>query len=418
MAERGGCGDFDPDSLPAEEALRRMRAAVRAVTGIDAVALADAHHRVAAAAVTAAAPVPNSRNAAMDGYAVNALDLPADGACTLHIKGAAAAGHPFTGVLQRGQCVRIMTGAPLPAGADTVVMQETVTVDVGAATVTIGGGQRKNQFVREAGGDFDVGDTVLSAGDFIDAAALGVLAAAGAATVRVVRKPRVAFFSTGDELRAVDQHLASGELHDSNRHTLGAMLRELAVEAADFGIVRDDPAATGRALGDAAANADAVIATGGASVGDADYVRRMLGEMGRVHFWKIAMKPGRPLSFGEIGGALFFGLPGNPVSVMVTFRQFVLPALRRLMGLRETAPLRINARLSTPLQKKPGRLEFQRGILALAKNGEYTVRTTGSQDSAVLSSMHKANCYIVLPAAQGDTAAGAIVAVEPFGVWI
>lgn len=418
MAERAGCGDFDPNSLPAGEALRRMRATVKAVTGGEIVALADAHHRVAAAAITAAAPVPNSRNAAMDGYAVNALDLPTGGACTLRLAGAAAAGHPFTGILQRGQCARIMTGAPLPAGADTVVMQEVAAVNVDTATVTIGAGQRKNQFVREVGGDFNVGDTILSAGDFIDAAALGVLAAAGAATVRVVRKPRVAFFSTGDELRAVDQPLAAGELHDSNRHTLGAMLRELAVEAADFGIVRDDPAATGRALGDAAAKADAVIATGGASVGDADYVRRMSGEMGRVHFWKIAMKPGRPLSFGEIGGALFFGLPGNPVSVMVTFRQFVLPALRRLMGLRETVPLRINARLTTSLQKKPGRLEFQRGVLALAKNGEYTVRTTGSQDSAVLSSMRKANCYIVLPTAQGDTAAGAMVTVEPFGVWI
>ena len=418
MAERAGCGDFDPNSLPAEEALRRMRAAVKAVTGAETVALSDAFRRVAAADITAAAPVPTSSNASMDGYAVNALDLPAGGACTLRIKGTAAAGHPFTGVLQRGQCARIMTGAPLPAGADTVVMQEAATVNVGAAAVTIGAGQRRNQFVREVGGDFNAGDTILSAGDFIDAAALGVLAAAGAASVRVVRKPRVAFFSTGDELRAVDQPLAAGELHDSNRHTLGAMLRALAVEAADFGIVRDDPAATGRALGDAAASADAVIATGGASVGDADYVRRMLGEMGRVHFWKIAMKPGRPLSFGEIGGALFFGLPGNPVSVMVTFRQFVLPALRRLMGLREAAPLRISARLAAPLQKIPGRLEFQRGILALEKNGEYTVRTTGSQDSAVLSSMRKANCYIVLPPAQGDTAAGAAVTVEPFGVWI
>ena len=407
--------DYDPGSLPVGEALRRMHGAVKPLAETETVPLLAARERVAAEDVYSPLTVPGFDNSAMDGYALDGAALPHKEARAFRIAGEARAGHPFAGRLAAAECVRITTGAPLPRGADTVVMQEYAEED--GDTVTIGAGHKRGAFVRAAGQDLREGDRVVAAGRLLDAAALGLLASIGLTGVRVIRKPRVVYFSTGDELRPVGGPLGYGELYDSNRYTLHGMLGGLAIETIDLGVTPDDAAQTRATLERAADLGDAVIATGGASAGDADHVRPMLEQLGRVNFWKIAMKPGRPLSFGAIGDALFFGLPGNPVSVMVTFQQFVLPALRRLMGLQTVRPLRVPARLAAPLRKQAGRMEFQRGILDEGEDGGLRVVPAGSQDSAVLSSMEQANCFIVLPLESGDLETGVMVQVEPFHPW-
>ncbi|MGB5623071.1 MAG: molybdopterin molybdotransferase MoeA, partial [Gammaproteobacteria bacterium] len=247
------------------------------------------------------------------------------------------------------------------------------------------------------------------------AAHVGLLASLGVPDVRVCRRPRVAYFSTGDELRPIGTPLGPGQIYDSNRYSLGAMLTRLNLEPQDMGVVRDDPAALEAALSAAAAEADAVITTGGVSVGAADHVTETLARLGSVGFWKVAMKPGKPIAFGRIGEALFFGLPGNPVSVMATFYQLVQPALERLRGIaRPAPPVLLRARCNDRLRKRPGRIEFQRGVLEHEGDGRYTVRGVGHQGAGVLRSMADANCFIVLPAEQDEVAAGSEVMVQPF----
>ncbi len=404
--------DREPGVLSVADARARLLQRIAPVTGHERLALREALGRVLARDVVSPIDVPGHTNSAMDGFALRHADLAADDFTELRVVGTALAGQPWDGRLAAGECVRIMTGAPLPAGADTVVMQERVR-DHGA-TIVVGTGQRPGQNVRRAGEDLARGQVALPDGRRLTPADLGLLASLGQAEVSVLRRPRVAFFSTGDELRGLGEPLAPGEVYDSNRYTLYGMLRRAGVALRDLGVIPDDLDALRAAFDDAARHADVVITSGGVSVGEADYTKQVLDELGEVSFWKIAMKPGRPLTFGRLGAAWFFGLPGNPVAVMVTFYQFVLPALHQLAGERDWRPLVVPATLTEPLRKKPGRAEFVRGVLETGPDGRLTVRSTGAQGSGILRSMSEGNCFLLLDAEQGDLAPGARVAVQPF----
>ena len=406
--------DFDPSSLLVEQALERIEALVAPVAGTERLAIRESLGRVLAEPVCSPIDVPAHDNSAMDGYAVRAADAAGAGPTVLRVLGTAWAGRPFAGTVGPGECARIMTGAVMPAGADAIVIQERTEPATGNA-IRFSEPTRAGDNVRAAGEDVARGATVLHAGQRIGSAELGLLASLGTVEASVRRRVRVAFFSTGDELRSLGQPLDPGCVYDSNRYTLLAMLREIGAEVLDLGVVRDVREDVERAFREAAATADAIVTSGGVSVGEADFVKETLERTGEVAFWKIAMKPGRPLAFGTVGGALFFGLPGNPVSVMVTFYQFVQPALRRMMGEAATAPVRFRVPCASRLRKRPGRVEFQRGVLAYDDSGRLTVRSTGGQGSGILSSMHEANCFIVLPLASDGVEPGSEVEVEPFG---
>jgi molybdopterin molybdotransferase len=306
-----------------------------------------------------------------------------------------------------------MTGGMMPEGADSVVMQEHVERD--GNTVRIGTGHRQGQNVRAAGEDLATGQQVFTDGKRLTAADIGVLASLGLGEVTVYRRLRVAFFSTGDELQAVGQPLGPGEIYDSNRYTLYGMLKKLDVEIIDMGVVRDQRDLIEEAFVEAAASADAIVTSGGVSVGEADFVKETLEMLGSMSFWKIAMKPGRPVTFGHINKAVFFGLPGNPVSVMVTFFQFVRPALLKMSGdAGPSAALTLRARTTGALRKRTGRYEFQRGVLEQIAPGEFTVRSAGAQGSGILRSMSEANCFILLEPDQAGIESGQEVLVQPF----
>ncbi|MFU8837719.1 MAG: molybdopterin molybdotransferase MoeA [Thiohalomonadaceae bacterium] len=392
------------------EALQRIRGALQPISGIERRHLRDAWQRVLAEPVSSPLNVPGYVNSAMDGYAINSASLRQDQALT--VIGQALAGVPFDGQLQPGQALRIMTGAMLPEGADTVIMQEDVQRE--GDQIRIQGQHQAGANVRQIGEDIAAGAVVLAAGKILGAAELGLLASLGIAEVSVRRRLRVASFSTGDELCSIGQPLQAGQIYDSNRYALYGLLREMGVEHIDMGVIRDDRQAIRQAFQDAASIADVVITSGGVSVGDADFVKQTIDELGQVDFWKIRMKPGKPLAFGRLGDAVFFGLPGNPVSSMATFYQIVLPSLRHLQGQAWQAPLGLLVRCSTALKKSPGRADYQRGILEMDAQGELSVRSTGHQGSHILSSMSQANCFIVLPDEAGNTAADETVMVQPF----
>lgn len=404
--------DFDSASLSCDEAMANILQHVQAITGFEKVHLRAALDRVLAQPVVSRISVPAHTNSAMDGYALNGRDLPASGTKTLTVAGASFAGKPFNGTVESGHCVRIMTGAVLPDGTDTVILQEHVEVD--GNRIRIDSRHQPRQNIRAAGEDIRSGETVLPAGQLMTPADLGLVASLGIGELAVLRRPRVAFFSTGDELRSIGEPLARGDVYDSNRYTLFGMLTRLGVDFIDMGVVCDEREALRAAFVQAAENADAVITSGGVSVGEADYTKEILAELGQVRFWKVAMKPGRPLAFGRLGKALFFGLPGNPVSVMVTFYQFVQPALRKLMGSRPRNLVPTQARAATVLKKRPGRVEYQRGTLSLNEAGELLVTPTGDQGSGILTSMSIADCFIVLPMECGKVEAGALVQIQPF----
>jgi molybdopterin molybdotransferase len=355
--------------------------------------------------------VPAHDNSAMDGYAVRFSDLDT-GETALTEVGTAFAGRVFDGKVGARECVRVMTGAVMPAGTDTVVIQEVARKD--GHRVLVPPGQKKAQNVRYAGEDLKAGIAVLHPGRQIGPADLGLVASLGIGEVAVKRKLKVAFFATGDELASIGTPLKEGEVYDSNRYTLCGMLERLGVEVKDLGVVRDDPALLEDAFRRASALSDVVITTGGVSVGEADFTRELMAKLGEVLFWKIAMRPGRPMAFGRIGNAFLFGLPGNPVAVMVTFYQFVRDALLHLSGRSDdyAIPL-LKVKAAAPLRKVPGRTEYQRGIL-FREDGEWKVRTTGQQGSGVLRSMSEANCFIVLEHARGKVDAGEPVGVQLF----
>ncbi|MEO5574541.1 MAG: gephyrin-like molybdotransferase Glp [Gammaproteobacteria bacterium] len=404
--------DYDPESLTVAEALQHIRHALPPPTRMETLALRDSLGRVLAVDISSAVNVPAHTNSAMDGYGVASSDLPARGIREFRMAGTAWAGSPFSGRIKSGECVRIMTGAVLPAGTDTVVMQEHIERD--GDTIHIGAGHKAGQHVRKAGEDLAVGELALTAGMLIGAAQLGLLASLGIGQVSVFQLPRVAVFTTGDELRSLGESLNLGEIYDSNRYTLYGMLARLGIEPIDLGVVRDSRSDVEAAFVRAATMADVIITSGGVSVGEADFVKETLEKLGVVNFWKIAMKPGRPLAFGKINNTWFFGLPGNPVSVMTTFYQLVQPALRHLMGLSTTTGMLFKVPCASRLKKSPGRMEFQRGILQRDGAGQLVVLSTGEQGSGILSSMSAANCFIVLPLEAGPVEAGTLVDVQAF----
>ncbi|HYA19087.1 MAG TPA: gephyrin-like molybdotransferase Glp [Burkholderiales bacterium] len=411
LRELSCADDYDPDSMPVAKAREFIQAYLTPITGTEKVNIRAALGRVLAEDIVSSINVPAHVNSAMDGYAVRFKDLSAQGETILRMIGTALAGKPFAGRIGDQQCVRIMTGAVLPDGADTVIMQEHASPD--GQMIRFRGAQKAGQNIRQAGEDLAIGQVVLKSGKHIRPAELGLIASLGIAEIAVRRRLRVAFFSTGDELRSIGSPLAEGQIYDSNRYTLYGMLTNLGAEILDMGVVKDDPASLEQALSEAAATADVVITSGGVSVGEADYIKELLSRLGEVVFWKIAMKPGRPLAYGKIGKSHFFGLPGNPVSVMVTFYQFVRDALLILMGRKgDIAVPVLKANCNSALKKAPGRTEFQRGILSQDAKGVWSVRVTGEQGSGILRSMSEANCFIVLPENQGNVVPDTLVDVQ------
>ena len=398
--------------LSVSDALQRIHSTLTPITGFERCALRDAHRRIVAEAVTSPLNVPPYVNSAMDGYALFSGDIPAAGEVTLKVFGSSFAGTPFEGTLPPGSALRIMTGAKVPEGADVVVMQELAQRD--GEMVTIGSGHRSGENIRHIGEDIAQGGVVLTPGQKIRAPELGLLSSLGVAEVTVRRRLRVASFSTGDEICSIGEQPREGQIFDSNRFSLFGMLKDMNVEHIDMGVIRDDPQAISEAFQSASEIADVLITSGGVSVGEADFVKQTLDRLGQVDFWKISMKPGKPLAFGTVNDTVFFGLPGNPVAVMATFYQIVQPSLRYLAGEKSTMPLRVRVRAADKLKKRPGRQDFQRGILRADEQGELRVHTTGNQGSHVLSSMSQANCFIVLPAESGAIEPGDWVEVEPY----
>jgi len=403
--------DYDPNSMPVQKAREVIARFLSPVTATERIGVRAALGRVLAEDVISPLDVPAHDNSAMDGYAVRFADLKGDGEVTLKMTGTSFAGVPFKGSVKAGECVRIMTGGVVPAGADAIVMQE--HVKVAKDQIAIGGGHKKGQNLRKAGEDLATGQVALKRGVALRPADVGLISSLGIGEVTVYRKLRVAFFSTGDELVSIGSQPKEGQIFDSNRYTIHGMLTRMGCEVLDMGVVRDDPALLEKAFSEAAGSADVVITSGGVSVGEADFVKDLLGKLGEVVFWKIAMKPGRPLAYGKIGGAHFFGLPGNPVSVMVTYYQFVRDALLKLSGL-DPVPVvpTFKVPCTSALKKAPGRTEFQRGILSQDATGNWSVRVTGEQGSGILRSMSEANCFIILSTDQGNVAPGNLVDVQ------
>jgi molybdopterin molybdotransferase len=409
---------YDPNALPVQRAQEFIARLVPRVETIEMLSLRSALGRVLARDLVSPFNVPAHDNSAMDGYALRGSDLQADVPTRLALAGTGLAGQPYDGSVAGGQCLRITTGAVMPAGLDTVVPQEFVKLEDDAVIVPAGA-VRAGDNRRLAGEDLAAGSAALAAGRVLRPADLGLIASLGMAEVPVRRRLRVAFFSTGDELRSIGEPLDVGCVYDSNRYTLWGMLQRLGVELIDLGVVRDEPAALEAAFRQAAASADAVITSGGVSVGEADYTKRIMAELGEVLFWRIAMRPGRPMAIGRIasGGqrhAILFGLPGNPVAVMVTFYAFVRDALLAMSGATvEPLPM-LRAASTEAIRKKPGRTEYQRGIVSRGASGQWQVAITGSQGSGILRSMSVANGLVVLHHDQGNVAAGEAVDVLPF----
>ncbi len=408
---------YDPNTLPVAQAQEFIARLVPRVTAVEMKPIRDVLGRVLARDVVSAIDVPAHDNSAMDGFALRGSDLQSDAPTHLRIIGSGLAGQNFEGDVPPGGCVRITTGAVMPAGLDTVVPQEFTQTEGDTLIVPVSllkAGDNR----RLAGEDLARGEPALMAGRLLRPADLGLLASLGQAEVPVFRRLRVAFFSTGDELRSIGEPLDAGCVYDSNRYTIWAMLQRLGVEAIDLGVVRDQPAALAEAFTQAAGCADAVITSGGVSVGEADHTKKIMAELGEVLFWRIAMRPGRPMAIGRIGDAqhqaILFGLPGNPVAVMVTFYAFVREALLRMTGAAPEAMPLLRAACVEPVRKKPGRTEYQRGIVTRAADGEWQVRITGAQGSGILRSMSQANGMVLLHHEQGSVQAGEMVDVLPF----
>jgi molybdopterin molybdotransferase len=400
--------------LSVDDALERIKVAIQPVMASERVVLKKALGRVLSEEVVSPINIPYDRNSSMDGYALSSKDINSKQPVTLTLVGTSWAGRPYQGSVHTGQCVRIFTGAILPNETDSVVIQEQVSAD--GENITFPANIAAYQNIREAGEDVKQGSLLCTRLKKLSAADIGLLAAAGIYDVPVRRKLNIAFFSTGDELMGIGQQPELGKIYDSNRYALAALLADPCYSVVDMGVIPDDKQLLEDSIKQAAECNDVIITSGGASVGDADYVKDILASCGEVNFWKIAIKPGKPLAFGKIGTCYFFGLPGNPVSVMVTFQQIVAPALQQLSGAPANKPLQLLASCTTTLKKAPGRQEFQRGILTQDVNGNFFVASTGQQGSHILSSMSRSNCYIILPKESNGASSGEKVLVEPFNV--
>ena len=400
---------YDPQALPAQEVLNFLAHLVTVIHDTQDVPIFEALNRVIAQDVISPIDVPPHDNSAMDGFAFNGAELQPGQTLPLKVVGTALAGKAWQGTVKAGECVKIMTGAIMPLGLDTVAPQE--LCEVLAEEVRIPANMLKagdNRRLR--GEDLNKDSPAVRKGTFVTPAAVGLLASLGLPTVKVMRRLKVAYFSTGDEILSLGEAPREGAVYDSNRYTVFGMLQNLGCEMIDMGVVRDDPVLLEAAFSKAAKEADAVITSGGVSVGEADFTKAMMKKLGDVVFWKIAMRPGRPMAVGRLTqgnhSAVLFGLPGNPVAVMVTFLAFVKPALQQMMGITETPPPLMRARSQEVMRKKPGRTEYQRGIVTRNQLGELEVRTTGNQGSGVLSSMVQANCLIVLAHTQSTAQVG------------
>ena len=401
---------YDPQALPANEVLNFLDHLVTPVQDSESVDIFAALGRVTAQDVISPINVPPHDNSAMDGFAFDGAQLSDSQALSLKVVGTALAGKAWEGAVNAGECVKIMTGAIMPKGLNTVVPQElchitaSQTIEIPAGLLKAGDNRRL------CGEDITQGQPALLKGASITPAAAGLLASLGVPNVLVVRRLRVAYFSTGDEILSLGEAPREGAVYDSNRYTVHGMLQALGCEMIDMGVVKDEPVLLEKAFNQAAEQADAIITSGGVSVGEADFTKAMMKKLGDVVFWKIAMRPGRPMAVGRIQkgqrSAVLFGLPGNPVAVMVTFLAFVKPALLKMMGCTATPLPMLRAKTQEVLRKKPGRTEYQRGIVSRNSQGELQVITTGNQGSGVLSSMVQANGLIVLSHQQGTAQLG------------
>ena len=404
---------YDPQALSADGVGAFLAELVQPVRGIEEVDVFGALGRVLARDLVSPISVPPHDNSAMDGYAFDGAQL-GSAALQLEVVGTALAGKAWQGEVRRGQCVKIMTGAVMPAGLDTVAPQEFTKALADGRVEVPAGLLARGDNRRYKGEDLMEGRPALRAGERFGPAACGLVASLGIARVPVFRRLKVAYFSTGDEILSLGEPPREGAVYDSNRYTVHGLLQRLGCEVIDLGVVRDEPVLLEQAFRDAAARADAIVTSGGVSVGEADFTKAMMKKLGDVAFWRIAMRPGRPMAVGRIGESVLFGLPGNPVAVMVTFLAFVRPALLRMMGAQAAPALYLKARSAEAMRKKPGRTEYQRGVVTRTADGGLEVRTTGNQGSGVLSSMVQANGLIVLHHGQGNVAAGELVDVMMF----
>ncbi|MGY0398583.1 MAG: molybdopterin molybdotransferase MoeA [Ostreibacterium sp.] len=409
--------DIDADAISIEQAHHLILQTAKTVLETEMVTIRAALGRVLRRDAVSLVDNPPNDNSAMDGYGVCIADCENDGA-TLTVIGKSFAGNPFDGEVGRGEAIRIMTGAKIPVGVDAVVMQEQTDFDEVTQTVTLKTAVKKGQNIRLQGEDITVGQTVITAGTCLSPACIGVLATMGLSEVEVSRKINVAVLSTGDELQSVGTTLKAGNIYDSNRYALQALLNNPRFNIIEKGVLNDKRETLEKSFLDIANYVDMVITTGGVSVGEADWVKDCIRRVGKLIFWKVSIKPGRPVTFGSVGNALFFGLPGNPVSVMVTFAKLTEVALQKLAGQRIEQPLRLEARLTSPIKKRRGRSEFQRAMMSYNEVGKLCVTVTGDQGSGILSSMVEGNCLVVLGSDEGSKAVGEVVRVEPFSAYI
>ena len=404
------CDSIKEPLMPLEKALSKMLGSITPSTESEMVTLADALGRILAVDVASTLAVPPFNNSAMDGYALNAVDLAVSD--TLTMVGKSFAGTPYQGQVKTGQCIRIMTGAQVPDDVDMVIMQEQTCAE--DDQIRFNSSAKPGSNIRTLGEEISVGQVVLHQGAKISARHISLLATLGCANVKVIKKISVAIFSTGDELKPLGSVLQLGEIYDSNRFGLIAQLQRLNVDIIDLGVIVDDPVSIREAFERADRAADVVITSGGVSVGEADFTREIMEQFGEINFWKLAIKPGKPIAYGKFPNSIFFGLPGNPVSALVTFYQVAKPALQKLSGATEIKPLRMSATLSHAIKKSPGRLDFQRGFVSTDQQGKLIVSSTGHQGSGMMSSLCLANCFIVLEQERGAVAANETVIVELF----
>ncbi|EMA7643656.1 bifunctional molybdopterin-guanine dinucleotide biosynthesis adaptor protein MobB/molybdopterin molybdotransferase MoeA [Vibrio parahaemolyticus] len=403
------CDTLSPAFLSVVQGQEKILSLVNTVSEIEACKIENAYGRVLAEDIISPVNVPQYTNSAMDGYAIRSDDVDRD---SYQIVAEVMAGHAYDQPLEVGQAVKIMTGAPTPLNGDTVVMREQAFQEGDKVTFN-GANIKAGQNVRQAGEDLAIGSDVFTAGTRLASPEMGMIASLGFGEANVFRKLKVAVFSTGDEVQAPGTEQKANSIYDSNRFTIMGMLEKLGCEILDFGILEDNEQLMIEALENASAQADVVMTSGGVSVGDADYIKLALDKLGQIDFWRINMRPGRPLAFGQINNKPFFGLPGNPVAVMVSFINFVEPALRKMQGEQGWKPLKVNAIATENLRSRQGRTEFSRGIYELDDTGRLTVRTTGKQGSGILRSMSEANCLIEISPAIDTVKAGESVTIIP-----
>ncbi len=409
---------IDPCSIDAyrlisiKQALQKIHQSITPINECERVILKDALNRILSAPVHSAIDIPPDKNSAMDGYAFNSKDIKSGQSFILSLAGTSWAGSPYEGSLKQGECIRIFTGAVIPEGADSVIMQEHIKKN--ESSINFPATTQAKKYIRAAGCDIKKNTELITAPKKLSAIDIGLLASAGIYDVAVQRKLNIAFLSTGDELCSIGQALKSGQIYDSNRYTLSGLLNDNSFNVYDLGVIADDKQQLEKILRSAAITHDVIITTGGASVGEADYIKEILDKCGNVGFWKIAIKPGKPFAFGKIKDCYFFGLPGNPVSVIATFHKIVDPALQFLSGITEKKSISIAATCTDNLKKEKGRQEYQRGILTQTETGEFFVKSAGKQGSNIMSAMSRANCYIVLAGDSEGVSVGQKVVVEPF----